>query len=124
MALFKIVRGSEANLPAKKTDGFAYFCTDTWNFFIDFADDNGVLRRAKINANLADGLHYVSNGSAIEIDASAIALKSEVDAKVPASQGVGNYGKILAVSGDGTVSATPVHKLGGSLTWGTLAGES
>lgn len=84
MALFKIVRGSEANLPAKKTDGFAYFCTDTWNFFIDFADDNGVLRRAKINANLADGLHYVSNGSAIEIDASAIALKSEVDAKVPA----------------------------------------
>ena len=35
MALFKISRGGENNLPTSITDGWAYFTPDTKNFFID-----------------------------------------------------------------------------------------
>lgn len=35
MALFKINRGNEVNLPQELHDGYAYFCTDTKKFYID-----------------------------------------------------------------------------------------
>ena len=35
MALFKILKGNEANLPTNKTEGYAYFTIDTNNFYID-----------------------------------------------------------------------------------------
>ena len=43
MALFKVLRGNEANLPEKLTDGYAYFTSDTNNFYIDYADADGNL---------------------------------------------------------------------------------
>jgi hypothetical protein len=35
MALFKISRGGEANMPTDISDGWAYFTPDTKGFFID-----------------------------------------------------------------------------------------
>lgn len=55
MALFKVFRGNEADLPAKMTDGWAYFCTDTSNLFIDY-EDGSVLKRAQLNAKDAETL--------------------------------------------------------------------
>ena len=56
MALFKVNRGNSSNLPVAMTDGWAYFCTDTAEFYIDYADENGVLHRKQINANAANKL--------------------------------------------------------------------
>lgn len=72
MALFKICRGNETNLPAQKTDGWAYFCTDTGNFFIDWADTAGLVSRTQINSDLAHGLHYLKDGEYVELDAATI----------------------------------------------------
>lgn len=46
MALFKVLRGNEANLPEQLTDGYAYFTSDTNNFYIDHLDENGNLVRS------------------------------------------------------------------------------
>ena len=40
MALFKILRGDVNNLPKEMHDGWAYFTTDTHEFFIDYEDNN------------------------------------------------------------------------------------
>lgn len=53
MALFKISRGNSTSLPSTMTDGWAYFCTDTGEFFIDYADSDGVLNRKQVNAEEA-----------------------------------------------------------------------
>ena len=53
MSLFKPLLGNSARLPEKLTDGWAYFCTDTGEFFIDFADENGNLHRKQVNAEEA-----------------------------------------------------------------------
>lgn len=79
MSLFKVSRGSESNLPSQKTDGWAYFCTDTGSFWIDHKDANNVLVRSKISANFADKLRYIENGATIELDPSEIATKTYVD---------------------------------------------
>ena len=49
MALFKISRGDSSNLPSTKTDGWAYFCSDSGGFYIDFEDADGNLQRKQIN---------------------------------------------------------------------------
>ena len=50
MALFKILRGNSSKLiksngainpETKWTDGYAYYCTDTHDFYIDHLDSNG-----------------------------------------------------------------------------------
>jgi len=66
MALFKVNRGNSSNLPATMTDGWAYFCTDTAEFFIDYADENGDLHRKKINAKDAETIGGVSLDEAME----------------------------------------------------------
>ena len=43
MALFKILRGDSTNLPKPEHDGWAYFTTDTHEFFIDYEDRSGVI---------------------------------------------------------------------------------
>jgi hypothetical protein len=73
MALFKILRGKSQTLPATKTDGWAYFCTDDGGFYIDYTDDKGVLNRKYINQNLWEALGLTlqtieSNIDTIEID--------------------------------------------------------
>jgi hypothetical protein len=65
MALFKISKGKESNLPKNTTEGFAYFTTDEGNFFIDIetnsftSHEKAVAAGARIqvnanNANFAD----------------------------------------------------------------------
>lgn len=78
MSLFKIARGSEANLPTTKTDGWAYFCTDTGSFWIDHKDADDILVRSKISANFADKLRYMKDEETIELDPSEIATKAEL----------------------------------------------
>jgi len=81
MALFKIYRGDRANLPggwdaekqtvvdsSKLHDGFAYFCADTGELFIDvdLVGNGSALKRMQVNALAATKL---SNGTdTIEID--------------------------------------------------------
>lgn len=57
---FKMNRGNKANLPATLTDGHAYFCIDTAELFIDYADSESTLHRKKINAKDAETLTGVS----------------------------------------------------------------
>lgn len=78
MALFKVLRGDESNLPATLNDGWAYFCSDTGNFYIDWADDAGNLARTQVNANYAGKLRYEDNSSFLEIDPHEIALKDDL----------------------------------------------
>lgn len=49
MALFKILKGNEQNLPASKTEGYAYFTEDKGNFFVDVSSS----KRMQLNANHA-----------------------------------------------------------------------
>lgn len=54
MALFKVLRGNRENLPETKHDGWAYFCTDTGEFFIDYdtglKDNNApILKRKRVS---------------------------------------------------------------------------
>lgn len=76
MALFKPFRGNSASLAAvEKHDGYAYFCTDTGEFFIDYADTDGELHRKQINADEANKLvgyniATILNSSDIEIPTS------------------------------------------------------
>ena len=70
MALFKITRGAEEDLPSSYHDGYAYFCTDTGSFYIDYGNEllpNGKPPRIKITAGKADRLTSSTQvGSATE----------------------------------------------------------
>lgn len=77
MALFKLFRGDRAvlNSSVPLKDGYAYFCIDTGEFFIDadFGGTTGV-KRIPINANLAKGL---TDGTT-EIDIDDIVLTDDI----------------------------------------------
>ena len=79
MALFKISRGSEKNLPAGITDGYAYFCTDNQNFYIDFIDNRGVSTRKKLGVEFADKLRYLKDGAYVEIDPTTLVVKTDLN---------------------------------------------
>lgn len=74
MALFKVYRGNESNLPTAMNDGYAYFCTDTGNFYIDWDNGTGILSRAQINARSAVNLRYLSDEEYVELSAAEISL--------------------------------------------------
>lgn len=82
MALFKICRGAEANLPATKTDGYAYFCTDTQSFYIDWVNDSNTLVRSKLAVEYADKLRYEFDGETIEIDPATILTDDNYATKI------------------------------------------
>ena len=63
MALFKILRGNAANLPKEMKDGYAYFCADTHDFYIDYIDSNGQLTRGQLNAKDADHATNADNAT-------------------------------------------------------------
>lgn len=67
MALFKVLRGNETSLPATKTDGWAYFCSDTGNFYIDHQSNAGSLTRTQLNAKYASQIKYKDGNGYIEI---------------------------------------------------------
>lgn len=108
MALFKPFRGNSADLNAvEKHDGYAYFCTDTGEFFIDYADSNGELHRKQINADEAKKLTGYDitnalNDSEVEIPTSkaildALNLKQDVI--------TGTEGQYVGFDSDGNTAA-------------------
>lgn len=78
MALFKISKGSKANLPATLTEGFCWYTYDDSKFYIDHKDESGNLVRKALNAQDAETL----TGASL----SAILSSSEVE--IPTSKAV------------------------------------
>lgn len=88
MALFKISKGSKANLPGTLTEGYCWYTYDDSKFYIDHKDESGVLVRKALNAQDAETLTGASlatilTSSDIEIPTSAavftaLASKSDV----------------------------------------------
>ena len=75
MALFKIFRGNKINLPTAKNDGYAYFCTDSGGFYIDYkvGDD---IQRKQINADFANGIPYGTCATAIGSTAKGVTVEN------------------------------------------------
>ena len=70
MALFKIFKGNKVNLPDNKNEGYAYFCEDSHDFFIDHLnpnDDKEVIR-SRLSVEFADKLRYQDGETYIEVD--------------------------------------------------------
>jgi len=103
VALFKQCRGSEKNLPTTLTDGYAYFCTDTGNFYIDHKNASGALVRSKISAHYADKLRYESDDVEIVIEPSVILTDDNYETKI---------GVVTTIS-SGLMSAEDKEKLDG-----------
>lgn len=104
MALFKISRGTSENLPAKLTDGYAYYCTDSSGFYVDYIDTDGNLRRKQLNANEAA---YATLAGAIEwsniTDKPDFYTEAEIDALLNDKASVTDYNEsIIGLSVDGT----------------------
>lgn len=90
MALFKILKGNEANLPSTMTAGYAYFCPDTGRFFIDVENSSGGLERKKVSAEYADKLRYDNGISEIEIDPAIILTAHNYESKIGAATATKN----------------------------------
>lgn len=63
MAFFKLYKGVQAELPVAIHEGYAYFCTDTGNFYLDFSDTE----RRQFSGEYAEKLRK-SDGTVIEVD--------------------------------------------------------
>lgn len=88
MALFKILRGNAANLPTTKKDGYAYFCTDTHDFYIDYTKADGSLDRAQLNAYAADKLttgRKITLGTAVTTASTAPTFDGSKNIEIPIS---------------------------------------
>lgn len=85
MALFKVYRGNRDALPETKHDGYAYFCADTGEFFIDvdLKGDGTELNRVQLNALAATKLK--NDVKTVEID--DIVLTSDAIVKYDKSEG-------------------------------------
>ena len=87
MALFKISKGSKANLPTTLTEGYCWYTYDDSKFYIDYKDGNGTLVRKALNAQEAEKLTgydiaTILNSSDVEIPTSKAvlsALSNKVD---------------------------------------------
>lgn len=127
MALFKICRGAEANLPITKTNGYAYFCTDTQNFYIDWMDSSSNLIRSKLAVEYADKLRYTADGTTIEIDPTNILTKNNtveytpVDDYNPATKKYvdDSVPDVATTSMAGLMSSSDKEKLDGIATGAT-----
>ena len=78
MALFKISKGSKANLPTTLTEGFCWYTYDDSKFYIDYKDENDVLVRKALNAKDAETL----------MGASLATVLSSSDVEIPTSKAV------------------------------------
>ena len=78
MAMFRVLRGLENNLPTAIVDGSLYFCTNTNNLYLDCGST-----RYKIAAKYADFLRYVGDeGTTVEIDPKTILTDSNYVTKI------------------------------------------
>ena len=87
MALFKISKGSKANLPDTLTEGFCWYTYDDSKFYIDHKDENGVLVRKALNAQDAETL----------MGASLSTILNSSDVEIPTSSAVFNAIEALKV---------------------------
>lgn len=60
MALFKVSKGTSANLPTALTEGYCWYTYDDSKFYIDYVDENQELKRKALNAEDAATLCGVS----------------------------------------------------------------
>ena len=79
MALFKVSKGLNTNLPDTLTEGYCWYTYDDSKFYIDFKDENGVLSRKALNAQEAEKLTgyniaTILNSSEVEIPTSKAVL--------------------------------------------------
>lgn len=65
MALFKISKGSSANLPDTLTEGYCWYTYDDSLFYIDYKDTSGNLIRKALNAKDAETIMGKSIGTAL-----------------------------------------------------------
>ena len=89
MALFKVSKGLNTNLPTTLTEGYCWYTYDDSKFYIDFKDENGVLTRKALNALEAEKLTgydiaTILNSSNVEIPTSkavldALNTKADID---------------------------------------------
>lgn len=75
MALFKVSKGLNTNLPETLTEGYCWYTYNDSKFYIDFKDENGVLSRKALNAQEAEKLTgydiaTILNSSEVEIPTS------------------------------------------------------
>lgn len=105
--LFKILRGNEANLPSKLTDGYCYYLKDKHYFYVDHLDDSNTLVRSKLSAEYADKLRYAEDGEMVEIAPEDIAMKSKLSQVALLAS---------AWTGDGPYAQTITHPLIGPNT--------
>ena len=95
MALFKVNRGKSENLPQERHNGWAYFCTDTAEFFIDYEDDSGIIQRKQLNA--AEASRLIGYDIVNEINES-----SEVE--IPTAKAIlGHLGKYVSLPDRGAI---------------------
>ena len=79
MALFKISKGLNTNLPTTITEGYCWYTYDDSKFYIDYKDEKGVLTRKALNAKDAEtltgaSLETILNSSNLEIPTSKAVL--------------------------------------------------
>ena len=92
MALFKIFKGNKANLPGDKNEGYAYFCEDSHDFFIDQLNPNNDIEviRSRLSVEFADKLRYQDGETYIEVEPTNIlqlANNDEYITKIRTSMG-------------------------------------
>lgn len=90
MALFKISKGLQKNLPSEKEAGSCYYTTDASLFYIDYEDEDGKLQRKALNAKDAETL----------MGASLATILTQSDVEIPTSKAV-----LSAISGVLTVTS-------------------
>lgn len=81
MALFKVSKGLNTNLPETLTEGYCWYTYNDSKFYIDFKDENGVLSRKALNAQEAEKLTgydiaTILNSSEVEIPTSQAVLNA------------------------------------------------
>lgn len=114
MALFKIYKGAESVLQTKALhEGYAYFCSDTGNFFIDAVSSNG-LERIQINAKTAESAaKLVKDTKTVEID--DIFLKDMVATVAQGGTGQSELAANALLVGNGTDGVKLVPTASGAL---------
>lgn len=106
MSLFKVYRGNKQALPTTMHDGYAYFCADSGEFFIDvdLSSDGTGLQRVQINALAASQL----TDGVTTIDVDDIVLTTDPVVKYNSADGATlTLNAVLVGNGTDTVKLIP-----------------
>ena len=116
MALFKISKGLQANLPTTKTSGHCWYTIDNSMFYVDYEDENGEVQRQALNAKDAETLTGASlatilNSSDIEIPTSKAVLDALADAKTYVDNAVAQKTQVQMTTPDNGMEALQTLKI-------------